>query len=41
MTLTTNWIFPIGLGLLASLMVIFARNLKRVPVRIKGNRRKK
>jgi len=41
MSITTDWIFPIGLGILGSLIVFLMRSPKPVPVRIKANRRRK
>jgi len=41
MSITTNWILPLGLGILGSLILFFKRAPKPVPIRIKANRRRK
>jgi len=41
MTLTTDWIVPIGMGILASIIVFLTKSPKPVPIRIKTNRRRK
>ena len=41
MSITANWIFPIGLGILGSLIVFLMQRPKPVPIRIKANRRRK
>ena len=40
MSITTNWIFPIGLGVLGSLIVFLMKRPKPVPIRSKNFRRK-
>ncbi|VAX32653.1 hypothetical protein MNBD_NITROSPINAE05-1136 [hydrothermal vent metagenome] len=39
MSITTNWILPLGLAILSSLIVLVKNAPK--PIRIKGNRRRK
>lgn len=39
MSITTNWILPLGLGMLGSLILFFKSAPK--PIRIKANRRRK
>lgn len=41
MSITADWIFPIGLGILSSLIVLLTKAPKPVPIRIKNNRRRK
>lgn len=41
MTLTAEWFVPIGLGILASFIVLLTKSPKPVPIRIKTNRRRK
>lgn len=41
MSISADWIFPIGLGILGSLIVFMMRSPKPVPIRIKNNRRRK
>lgn len=41
MSISANWIFPIGLGILGSLIVFLMNSRKPVPIRIKSQRRGK
>ncbi len=41
MTLTADWIVPIGLGILASIIMLSTKNPKPAPIRIKSNRRRR
>ncbi len=41
MALTADWIVPVGLGILGSLIALWVKAAKPAPVRIKSNRRKK
>ncbi len=36
MSITTNWIFPLGLGILGSIIVFLMNRPKPVPIRIKS-----
>jgi hypothetical protein len=41
MTLTTDWIVPISIGILASFIAFLTHSPKPVPIRIKTDRKRK
>jgi hypothetical protein len=41
MSISADWIYPVGLGILGSLIVLLMKAPKPVPVRIKSHRRRK